>query len=137
VKHIKQLYQAKQIIQAVHDNIYNSNEVSDIKYHDSESFRPIDEIASLLQAIHPQERVWASPYDVESCVSDYLSHMLPIMNDVRLQDLACGIYSVISASGGLRNGVGNEPLVITKTLDTKPINNSSCVFNGATLFGGI
>lgn len=138
MNHVTKLYEAKAIIQEVYEDLYFTNNPTNLRFGDSESWRPIEEAVSLLQSIHPQERIWASPYDVESCVSDYLSHMLPIMNDVRLQDLACGIYSVISASGGLRNGVGNEPLVITKTLDTKATAAKvSCVFNGTTVFGGI
>lgn len=129
MKHIKQLYQAKQIIQAVHDNIYNSNEVSDIKYHDTESFRPIDEIASLLQAIHPQERVWSSPYIIEDHISEYLRENVPLDSHQKIYDIACGIYSKVCDAGGLR--CEPEPLALVMQMG---MCYSNSYYNGLTIF---
>lgn len=129
MEHIKELYQAKQIIQAVHDSIYNSNEVSDIKYHDSESFRPIDEIASLLQAIHPQERVWSSPYIIEDHISEYLRENVPLDSHQKIYDIACGIYSKVCDAGGLRSEP--EPLVLVKQIG---MSYSNSYYNGLTIF---
>ena len=129
MEHIKQLYQAKQIIQTVHDSIYNTKEVSDIKYHDTESFRPIDEIASLLQAIHPQERVWSSPYIIEDHISEYLRENVPLDSHQKIYDIACGIYSKVCDAGGLR--CEPEPHVLVKPLS---MGYSNSYYNGLTIF---
>lgn len=127
--HINQLYSAKEIIQAVHDSIYNTKEVSDIKYHDTESFRPIDEIASLLQAIHPQERVWSSPYIIEDYISEYLRENVLLDSHQKIYDIACGIYSKVCDAGGLR--CEPEPLVLVKQMG---IGYSNSYYNGLTVF---
>lgn len=129
--HINQLYRAKEIIQAVHDSIYNTKEVSDIKYHDTESFRPIDEIASLLQAIHPQERVWSSPYIIEDYISEYLRENVPLDSHQKIYDIACGIYSKVCDAGGLR--CEPEPLVLVKQMS---MGYSNSYYNGLTIFRG-
>lgn len=129
--HINQLYRAKEIIQAVHDSIYNAKEVSDIKYHDTESFRPIDEIASLLQAIHPQERVWSSPYIIEDYISEYLLENVPLDSHQKIYDIACGIYSKVCDAGGLR--CEPEPPVLVKQMS---MGYSNSYYNGLTIFRG-
>lgn len=129
--HINQLYRAKEIIQAVHDSIYNTKEVSDIKYQDTESFRPIDEIAVLLQAIHPQERVWSSPYIIEDYISEYLRENVPLDSHQKIYDIACGIYSKVCDAGGLRSEP--EPLVLVKQMS---MGYSNSYYNGLTIFRG-
>lgn len=120
------LRDVKNLVAVIKAHYYKDPDDRSLQWGDSESYRAIDETVELLAELHPRERIWASPYDVESCVSDYLASQLPILNVDKLDDVACGIYGSIHEAAGWRPNV-----VHILEFAPKSIN----VFNGTTRFG--
>lgn len=61
------LRDVKNLVAAIKAHYYKDPDDRSLQSFDSESYRAIDETVELLAELHPRERIWASPYDVESC----------------------------------------------------------------------
>jgi hypothetical protein len=120
------LRDVKNLVAAIKAHYYKDPDDRSLQSFDSESYRAIDETVELLAELHPRERIWASPYDVESRVSDYLASQLPILNVDKLDDVACGIYGSIHEATGWRSNVVPILEFVPKSIN---------VFNGTTRFG--